>query len=324
MLMSLRSLVAGRTTTLASIAAIASLALAGCGKGGAAKPTAASASASAKPPSAAEVAARPTPLDPKEVAKIVNPKGEKPYAGKTGTLRGVVRMEGDPAPESGLKFPAECGEGAATYGRLFRVGPDNALADAMVAVTGYDGFVPARDEAVKVTIHGCAFNKRTVVATFGQRIQVANLDPVRSYMPYLDGGNFRAIMVAIPGGDPVKLYPQQVGHYMLRDELPKEFLVADVFVLKYATTDVTGLDGHYEVPGIPVGKVKVTAYLPVLAKTVEKDIEIKEGDNDLDLTLSFDATKDLKGPDAAPATTGTKPAAKDAKKVVPPAQRPPG
>lgn len=288
-----------------AVLAAASLALlAGCGKGeGSKAQPAASASASAAAPvtsSAAELAARPTPLDPAAVSKVVNPKSEAPYAGPTGTLRGVVRMDGDPSPESGLKFPAKCGEGAATYGRLFRVGQDKALADAMVAVTGYQGYVPPRDEAKKVTIHGCAFNKRTVAATLGQRIEVANLDQTQSYMPYLDGASFRAIMVAVPGGDPVKLYPQQVGHYMIRDELPKEFLVADVFVLAYPTTDVTGLDGQYEIQGIPVGKVKVTAYLPVLAKTVEKEIEIKEGKNDLDLTLTFDAKKDLKGPEPAP------------------------
>ena len=96
-------------------------------------------------------------------------------------------------------------------------------------------------------------------------------------------------------------------------------LVADVFVLAYPTTDVTGLDGQYEIQGIPVGKVKVTAYLPVLAKTVEKEIEIKEGNNDLDLMLSFDAKKDLKGPEPAPA-----PKASAKKASAPTAPRPPG
>jgi hypothetical protein len=227
------------------------------------------------------------------VAKVVNKDGAPPYAGPVGTLRGVVRMEGDASPSSDLPIPAGCGEGAATYDKLFRVGQDKALADAMVAVTGYKGFVPAREAAKKVTIQGCAFNKRTVVATFGQRIEVANLDKTRSYMPYLDGGVYSAIMVAVPSGDPVRLYAQEPGRYMLRDMLPKEFLVADVFVLAYPTHDVTGLDGRYEIPGIPVGPVKVNAYLPVLNKTVEREIEIKEGVNELELSLSFDAKKDL-------------------------------
>ena len=63
---------------------------------------------------------------------------------------------------------------------------------------------------------------------------------------------------------------------MLRDKL-ESGMVADVYVLKFATHAVTGLDGRYEIKGIPVGKVKVNADLPVLRKTDEKDLEIKEG-----------------------------------------------
>jgi hypothetical protein len=288
------------------LAILGALALVGC-KGSDATPApAGSASAalapSASAPTAADVAKRPTPLDPADVAKVVNPKGEAPYAGPTGTLRGTIRIEGDPPPETGLKFPEGCGEGAATYGKLFRVGQDKALADAMVAVTGYAGFVPAREEAAKITIHGCAFNRRTLVVTFGQRIEVANLDQTGAYMPYLDGASMLAIMAAIPQGEPIRLYPQQPGHYMLRDQLPKEFLVSDVFVLAYPTTAVTGLDGQYEIKGIPVGKVTANAYLPILSKTVEKQLEIKEGENTADFTLSYDRAKDLK-PKTAPSSS---------------------
>ena len=32
------------------------------------------------------------PVDPAEVAKVVNPKGEAPYSGPTGTLRGTPEV----------------------------------------------------------------------------------------------------------------------------------------------------------------------------------------------------------------------------------------
>jgi hypothetical protein len=231
------------------------------------------------------------PAPPEVVAKEVNPNSAEPYSGPTGTIKGVVRIKGDPPPATDFSFPSGCGEAASTYGKWFRVGQDGTVADVLVAATGYDAYVPPREEAVKVTMRGCALSTRTVAATFGQRIEVSNLDKIESYMPYLDGAKFRAVLVAIPGGDPVKLYPQEPGHYIIRDQLPKPFMTADVYVVKFATHAVTGLDGMFEIKGVPVGKVRVNGLLPALDLTAEQMIEVKPGDNVVDLTLEFDRAK---------------------------------
>lgn len=243
-----------------------------------------------------------------KVIEALNPKHVKPYAGPVGTLKGRVRMEGEPPPDTKLTFQARCKESAATYGKLFRVGLDGGLADAMVAVTRYEGFVPAPGPAMVIPVRGCAPKKRTVVMTFGQRLEVANIDKTEPHIPFLDGAPARAGMVAVPGGEPVKLYPLEPGHYMLRDQM-ETGLVADVFVLKFPTHDVTDLDGMYEVKGIPVGKVRVDVFLPVIGKTVGQDFEIKAGENKLDLTMKFDASKDLPGAagSARPAASGAPP-----------------
>jgi len=254
----------------------------------------------------------PFPVD--AIVKAVNPKGVAPYKGPSGTLKGTIHIEGDAPPEvTGLKIPSKCAEASATYSKLFRVGLGKTLADVLVAVTGYDGFVPAAGEAVKMTIHGCAMAKRTLVATYGQRFEISNLDTIESYMPYLDGAPTESILVAVPGGPFVKLYPQQPGHYLVRDQLPNPFLTADVFVLAYSTHDVTGLDGQYEIKNIPVGNVKVNAFLPALTRKAaeEKVVEIKPGENKLDFTITFDLKKDLA---PAAAATGSASAAPPPKK----------
>lgn len=286
-----------------------------------ATPPASSAAAPGAAPSGSAAAAAPAasfpvgiPRPASEIGKIINPKGEAPYSGPVAKLKGTVRIKGDAPPSMDLTFPTgKCGEAAATYGKLFRVGLEGAAADVLVAVTGYKGFVPAREEAEKITLHGCAFSRRTMVLAFGQRVEVSNLDQVESYMPYLDGAPKKAVMVAVPQGAPVKLFPMEPGHYMLRDELPKPFLHADVFVLNYATHDVTSLDGGYEISGIPVGEVTVNAFLPAIDKTVEQKITLKEGDNTLDLTLDYSAKKDEEKKDAGDtkkAGSETKPAEK--------------
>ncbi len=227
-----------------------------------------------------------------QVMKILNPKGQEPYDGPRARLRGRITITGDTPTPTVHTIPSTCGKANDVYGRLFRVDAKGGVADALVAVTGYDAFVPPTYPAVKVPIDGCAFERRTLAMTYGQRLEIENADAVESYMPYLDGSKFSAIMVAVPLGSPIPLNPQAPGQYLLRDAMKRPFLLADVFVLKYATAAVTGLDGSYVIENLPVGKVRVDALLPIIRKTAGKDLELKEGDNDLDLELTYDADKD--------------------------------
>jgi len=228
-----------------------------------------------------------------KVAKEVNPDGRAPYVGPTGTLRGVVRVDGDEPPAQDFRFPDGCSAASATYSKLFRVGQDKTLGDVLVAVTGYDGYVPPAKPAVQLTIQDCAFSTRTVAVTYGQTIDIRNRDGRLSYLPMLEGAHAAATLVAIPGGEPVKLFAPEPKRYRLVDQMGRNFMVADVLVLRYATTSVTDLGGRYEIAGIPVGKVKVSAMLPAAKmKAVNQDFEVKAGDNTLDLTIAFDASKD--------------------------------
>jgi len=294
--------------------------LASCDKPSESTPApSASASAAATAASAGD-ASTPPPADsygvmlggPYPVEKVVagvNPGHKPPYAGPKGTLKGVIRIDGDPPPDTKLKFPIRCKDSPAAYGKIFRVGLDKALADAMVAVTQYAdrGFVPATAEAVRITAHDCVPDKLTYTVTFGQRMEFFNVDSAGTYLPYLDGG-IKSIMVAVPKGPAIKLYLSgpSPAHYMLRDDLGSG-MVANVFLLNYATHDVTTLDGHYEIKNIPVGKVRVDVLLPVINKSDGKEIDIVEGDNRFDLTLHFDAAKDM--PQRAPADGGAPDAA---------------
>ena len=108
-------------------------------------------------------------------------------------------------------------------------------------------------------------------------------------MPNLLGARMQAQLLALPGGASSTVYPPQPGHYVLTDDI-KVFMMADVFVLKYSTHAVTNLDGRFEIKGIPVGKARISAFLPSTQVVVEKDIEIKAGEAlELPIELRFDA-----------------------------------
>jgi hypothetical protein len=252
------------------------------------------------------------PVDAGAVIGTVDPAGDPPYAGPTATVFGTVTMTGDPPPRLDkviAKIPAECEAATSVYGSLFREGKGRIVADAMVAVTGYKGYVPARGPAYRVEVNHCAWESRTLVVTFGQRIEVVNKSN-RTFIPQLLGSPQQAMLVAVPHADPVAVYPLHPGRYILADAgFP--FMQADVFVVKYSTHDVTDLDGRYSIGGIPPTEVTVTAFLPAIGAEASTKVKLLPNTSrHVDLMLKFDASslKESAGPaDAAAAETARAP-----------------
>lgn len=249
--------------------------------------------ASASAASSASAAANSAGPVPRErVDAVLNPRKLEPYDGAVGVVEGTVRIAGPEAPKVDVAVPSGCGDALASYTKLFREGTGRTLGDTLVTVTEYEGYVPPKREAKDVPIRGCAFDTRTIALTFGERLEIRNRDTRMSYLPQLVGGRHPVDMVAVPKGDPVKLYPTDVGRYILGDGMARKWMHADVFVLKYPTHDVTGLDGKFRIEGVPVGKARVTAYLPAIDKSVDQEVEVKaDGTTTLELTLRYEPKK---------------------------------
>jgi hypothetical protein len=229
------------------------------------------------------------PVASAEILKEVNPEGRPAYRGPTARVRGVVRATGDEAPFTGLSIGRDaCAPAREVYQKVFREGPGRSLADVLVAVTEYDGYVPPRAPTVDVSVRDCAWDRRTYAVTYGQNMSVKNLGPAEGHLPALVGSRQTALLLALPNGDPVTLNPNKVGHFVLSDAT-HEFMRADVFVLRYSTTAVTSLDGTYSIENIPVGKVKVSAFLPATGAVQEKSLDLTADQTiDLDFQLGFD------------------------------------
>ena len=231
------------------------------------------------------------PLPAASVERAINPGGVPPYAGPTGVVEGTIHVRGDRAPEVKVAAAAECADARAHYGKLFfESGDARALADALVAVTDYKGFVPAHGDVVPVSIRGCTYDQRTYSVTYGQHLEVTNLNRTVSFVPDLMGGSMPAQMVATPHGDPVKLYPLVPGYYEIQDQMNRPFLKASVYVLKYATHTVSGTDGRYRISGIPVGTVKVSALHPSAGTAKDQKVEVRADQTttvDLDIDYKY-------------------------------------
>lgn len=229
-------------------------------------------------------------LPAEQVQAVVNPDQRSPYEGPTGSVRGRVVVTGDAPPEQTeilKKVPASCAAAQETFRYLFREGMQRSLADVLVGVTEYSGYVPQKKEAVVVEGRDCAWNTRTVALTYGQRIDVVSKDR-NSYVPELVGQKWPVQLFATPGGKPVPLLPRKPGMYVLLDSM-RLFNAANVYVVPFSTFDVTGLDGKFEIGGLPPGPAKVSALLPVTGAVVEKTVEVKAGEAvTLELEIHFD------------------------------------
>jgi hypothetical protein len=258
--------------------------------------------------------------DPESVSAQVNPNKEAAYAGPVGTVRGRVVVTGDTSialPEAIAKIPPKCPSTAReVHGTLFREGPGRGLADVIVGVTGYKGYVAEREPVRRVEAKGCAFNTRTLALTYGQRIEVASMDD-ETYVPELLGERGQPQIVAMPGNQMVSpIYPTHPGRYILIDNL-KLFMTTEVLVMKFATHAVTGLDGRFEISGVPVGQVNVNALLPITGGGAQKSVVVAadKPTDEIVLEIPFDAAAYKKARDAsapapsASAASGRAPAA---------------
>jgi len=283
--------VSPRSSRLTFATFVAAGAIAGCSCERSGQPSAGASSAAPGQPSAsgAPPVVNALPWSQESVQKVVNPNGEAPYAGPTGTVRGTVAVKGDPPPILGEvveKIPDKCKDARLVHGRLFREGMMRSLADALVTVTDYKGFLPAKTGVVTVIGKECSWSTRTVALTFGQRLDVQSKDG-ESYVPKLIGGQMKADMVAVPGGSAVKLYPHVPGRYTLLDQMHL-WMTADVFVLKYPTATVTGLDGKFEIKGVPVGEVTVSALMPSTMQVAQETKVRVEADKTVEVSLEIE------------------------------------
>lgn len=227
--------------------------------------------------------AREIPIPAEEITRVINPSGLPAYAGPVGAIEGEVYVDGD-EPES-VSVAAPCPEAEAVYGKRFRqtlVGGKRLLADAIVGVTGYKEFLPQREAAVQVSIEGCVLDKRTIVLTFGQRLDIVNKNapsPQNFYTLSFERDRPSLVLMATPSGDAARVYPTKPGRDLLADKWSHPYLRADVFVLPSSLFVVTDRAGHFQMPYVPVGKQTISTTHPSFADGSDdsKQVEVLEG-----------------------------------------------
>lgn len=236
-----------------------------------------SSSASASPDSGA-----PSGFEKANVDYVLNPYNLPAYTGPTGSVEGIVTIEGPAAPSVPVDS-SKCAAAMDTYGKAFREGTPakpggpRPLADAVVVVVGYSGFyVPEKTETVPITVGaGCGYPTRTIAITYGQHLSITN-QSLLLFAPLIDSISTPAVMVAPPrgSGEPIKIYPQRAGHFVMTDRL-EPFVHEDLYVFRHPLHAVTDKNGHYRIDGVPVGSLKVGVAHPGANAQNEVPVDVK-------------------------------------------------
>jgi len=252
----------------------------------------------------------PAPQLAASVLAVLNPNGVPAYAGATGSVEGTIYVEGDEAPPAEGKNFAKCPDAVRTRGRVFRSGAPvdggtrRPLVGALVAITGYSGFfVPEKNEVKSVVIESCEEAPRTITMTFGQRLEVQN--KTKAIMaPAVEQAPSPALMLAPPGGDPVKLYVPKPGHFTLVDRMGGDAIEADLYAMLYPLHTVSDRDGRYRIDGVPLGKLTVNTRLAAVGQETSAEVDVLPNVvQRVDLTLRYAG----KAAGARPAPSGEPP-----------------
>ena len=246
------------------------------------------------------------PVPREKIEAMLNPTKLPAYQGPTGSIEGTVFVLGPPSPEIPIDARV-CPAAIDTCGKQFRSGPPSRadggrpLGDAVVVAFGYTGYyLPEREEAKHVAITAnCAYPSRSITLTYGQRLEVVN-DSSTPFAPVLDDGFSPMVFMAPPhrAGDPVKIYPTKAGYTSISDRM-QLFVKEDVYVFRHPLHTVSGVDGHYRIDGLPVGKLTLGVRHGGVGAETQTPIEIVANVvSNADVTLTYE-------PKVAPRGAGT-------------------
>jgi plastocyanin len=153
----------------------------------------------------------------------------------------------------------------------YAVGPDGALANVLVRVTGgVTGVYPAPAQARTLDQKGCAYSPRVLALVTGQPLDIVSSDATLHNVHAAAKEN-KAFNLGMPA--PGTRYTRTFGKPEIVpfkcDVHP--WMRAWVAVVPHPFFAVTGADGRYEIPGLPAGTYTLEAWherLPAQTFTV--------------------------------------------------------
>jgi plastocyanin len=216
-------------------------------------------------------------------------------AASAGDITGTITLSGTPPPEKvneQINSVPDCAKlhSEPVKTQFYVVSPKNELRDVVVYIKNISG-KPADASAPPLVMDqkGCEYAPYIAAVQTGQKITVKNSDPVMHniHPTPTTPGNEEQNKAQLPGGADVSFtFPAAEKFVRFKCDV-HPWMFAYVYVIDNPYFAVSRADGTFKIANVPPGKYTVEAVHRKAngGKPVSKEIEVKDGANQLDFTL---------------------------------------
>jgi hypothetical protein len=193
------------------------------------------------------------------------PGGSAPVEGPTGTIEGVVRIEGPLPAATPIELPSTfaakrgCADAARRYAQAFDVSSPGPIGGALVSA---EARAPGLGPVVTrtITVRDCDVAQRYIFAKENDIIELESIahDP---HLPVVVGTGESINQLLIPRQNPRRLVFTSPGQYPITFRDLPPFAGAMIYRLRQRFIDTTDVQGHYRITDVPVGTVIVHAWI---------------------------------------------------------------
>lgn len=207
-------------------------------------------------------------------------------AAATGTIKGTVRLRGNPPALAPLKITKDQDVCREVPNEALLVSAGGGVQNTVVVLEGLPKRTPAPDAVrpvFRLTNWQCRFAPHVSVMQVDSDLEISNLDPIlhtaKALQPQVNVGLYPGRAVRRGIGSPV------LGPLKITCEV-HPWMLAYVFLTDNAYYAVTDLHGEYQIEGVPPGKYRLKIWHELLGTQV-MPVEVMTGKTaEVNVTLS--------------------------------------
>jgi hypothetical protein len=212
-----------------------------------------------------------------------------------GDITGTITLTGTPPPEKvneHITSVAECAKfhSEPVKTQFYVVSPKGELKDVVVYIKSVTGKpADASTPPLVMDQKGCEYAPYIAAVQTNQKIVVKNSDPVMHnvHPTPTATGNEEKNKAQMPGGaDLTFSFPSAEKFLRIKCDV-HDWMISYVYVVDNPYFAVSATDGTYKIANVPPGKYTIEAIHRKAngGKPVTKEIEVKDGANQLDFSL---------------------------------------